>query len=192
MRSFLIALFGVLLAACQPMTVNTQSDPNVDLTSYRTYDWLPEKREQLSEEKELLIKQFKFAVERELQAKGVNKDTAKPDFLISFYGSSQERSSQRLVETGDYWGDRGRYPYYSDPRHKDYDRNYNNRVDANYTRTIETQTIEYKEGTLVVDFLDAKSKELIWQAKVQTVVDEQDTAGMIKKIAEQAISEFPK
>ncbi|WP_207061466.1 DUF4136 domain-containing protein [Motiliproteus sp. SC1-56] len=192
MRSYLMVLGSwLLLAACQPMSVNTQSDPTVDLSSYRTYDWLPEKESQLSEEKALLIKQFKFAVERELQAKGVSKSSSNPDFLISFYGSSQDRSTQRMVETSDYWGDRGRYAYYSDPRSRDYDRRWNNRVPDSSTRTVETQTIEYKEGTLVVDFLDAKSKELVWQAKVQTVVDEQDTAGMIEKIAAEAISKFP-
>ncbi|MEH6616403.1 MAG: DUF4136 domain-containing protein [Porticoccus sp.] len=193
MQRFLAVFCAVLLlSACYPMSVNTQSDPAVDLSSYRSYDWLPEKSDPKDEQKHLTIKQFKFAVERELQAKGISRDAAKPDFLISFYGDSKQVSTERTVENSDYWGDRERYPYYANPRSRDYDQRwkYQNRNSGSYTRTVETQTIEYKEGTLVIDFLDAQSKELIWRAKIQAIVNEEDIGGQIDKAAVEAITKF--
>ena len=155
-RWFFVLCSVIFLSACQPMTISTQADPYADFSGYQSFDWLPEK-EALSAKKALLVKQLKFAVERELQAKGISKSTNQPSLLISFYGSQKQRSSERTVENADYWGDRRRYSHYDeapldDKSHWRYPPEMRS---GNYNRTVQTQTIEYKEGTLVIDFLDA-------------------------------------
>ncbi len=191
-RWFAVLCSAIFLSACQPMSVNTQADPYADFSAYQRFDWLPEK-EKLSVDKALLVKQLKFAVERELQAKDVVKSAQQPDFLISFYGSQKQRSSERTIENANYWGDRQRYPYYDNAPldDKSHWRYPPHKRDTNYTRTVETQTIEYKEGTLVIDFVDAKSKQLIWQATLQGVIDERDPVGQLDKAVVKALQAFP-
>jgi hypothetical protein len=192
-RWFVVFCSVMLITACQPLLINTQADPYADFSGYQRFDWLPEKQQVGGDRVLLLVQQLKFTVERELKAKGVVKSAQQPDFLISFYGSQQQRSSQRTIERTDYWGDRGRYSYYDDPRLDGRHRwGYPPaQRSGNYSRTVETQVIEYKEGTLVIDFVDAQSKQLVWQATLQGVVDEQDPMGQLDKAVTKALHAFP-
>ena len=191
MRSSLALLIvSMLLVGCQPLSVNYQTDPFADFSQYQRFDWMPEKTPSSDAGQALLEKQLRFSVERELQSKGLVLDSQSPDFLISYYGSEQQRSTERTIENTDYWGDRGRYALYDDPKVDDYMRRW--RYDpGSYTRSIETQTIEYKEGTLVIDFIDANTKQPVWQATVQGVIDEQDPAGQLDRAVIKALEAFP-
>ena len=44
---------------------------------------------------------------------------------------------------------------------------------------------------MVIDFVDSESKQLIWQATVQGVVDEQDPVGQLDKAVMKALKQFP-
>lgn len=191
-RWFALFCSAILLSACQPMSVNTQADPYADFSDYQRFDWLPE-TQNISDEKALLVKQMKFIVERELRAKGVLKHAGQADFLISFYGSQKQRSAERTIENTNYWGDRRRYPDYHDkPLDAKTHWRYPPELRADsYTRTVETQTLEYREGTLVIDFLDTESKQLLWQATLQGVIDEQDPVGQLDKALVKALKAFP-
>ncbi len=195
-RLFTLLCLLLWVSACQPLSVNTQADPYTDFSGYKSFDWLPENGSPLTGERALLAQQLRFAVERELQAKGVTKDVQQPDLMIGFYGSSKQKSAERTIESVDYWGDRRRYPFYNDPLLGDplsKDSNahlYPERRGGSY-RSIETQTIEYKEGTLVIDFLDTKSMQLLWRATLQGVIDERDPAGQLDKAVIKALEQYP-
>ncbi|MEH6471873.1 MAG: DUF4136 domain-containing protein [Halopseudomonas sp.] len=171
----------VFVSACQPLSVSTQSDPYTDFNQYQSFDWLPEKEPKAAGNGNLLEKQLRFAIERELQSKGIVQRSGNADFLISYYSSNQQKSSSQVVENASYWGDRGRYSHY-DNRHLG---------GGGYSRSLETLTVEYKEGTLVLDFVDADSKQLIWQATVQGIIDEQDPAGQLDEAVIKALQQFP-
>tara|TARA_R110001583_G_scaffold76508_2_gene209263 strand:- start:296 stop:895 length:600 start_codon:yes stop_codon:yes gene_type:complete len=194
MQRWLVSLFLLLsITACQSLSVSTQSDPYADFSRYQRFDWLQE-QQPASAERMLLDKQFKYALERELLTKGLLKETQNPDFLISYYASQQQKSSQRTVEDTHYWGGRGRYPLYNDPRYSlDKDKwTYPPSLRAgNYTRSSETLTFEYKEGSLVIDFVDAETKQLIWQATVQGVINERDPVGQLDQAVIKALKQFP-
>jgi len=182
-----------LLAGCQQLSVNTQHDPYAPLAEYRRFDWLAEQADSLPADQQLLSQQLKYTVEQELRAKGMVRDAEAPDFRIGYYGNSEEKSSSRLVEHTNYWSDRDRYPHYrTDPDNSTQPRRLpdpNTRI--NVTRSIETQTINYTEGTLVIDFVDAKSEAVVWQATIQGVLSRTDPLQSITEGVRQALSRFP-
>ena len=49
----------------------------------------------------------------------------------------------------------------------------------------------YQQSSMVIDFVDSESKQLIWQATVQGVVDEQDPVGQLDKAVMKALKQFP-
>jgi hypothetical protein len=185
-----------LLLGCQQLTVTTQFDPYVDFDRYSSYDWLPEDDQKESADgQQLLRRQLKYVVERELKAKGYTKESSQLGFLISYYGSEEKKSSERMVEHTNYWGDRNRYDYY---RHGQIDYNDKWKYPPNqlggsgtYTRRVETQTISYTEGTLVLDFFDGDTKELVWQATINGVLDESDPMKCLEKAVKDALAAFP-
>lgn len=190
----LVVMLSVLLfvSGCQPFSVNTQADPYADFSRYQRFDWLQEKNDKAME-RTLLEQQLKFSLERELQAKGIIRDSQQADFLISFYATQEQKSAERTVENTHYWGGRSRYPLYDDPRHLEAKHRWRYPPErrSNMTRSSETVTVDYKEGSLVIDFLDAESKQLIWQATVQGVVDEMDPVGQLDKAVLKALAQFP-
>ncbi len=191
----LVAMFSLLLfvSGCQPFSVNTQADPYADFSSYQRFDWLQEKTDKTIE-KTLLEQQLKFSLERELQSKGVVRDPQQADFLISFYATQEQKSAERTIENVHYWGGRSRYSLYDYPLPLDtaVDKwRYPPERRNNVTRSSETVTVDYKKGSLVIDFVDAETKQLIWQATVQGVVDERDPVGQLDKAVLKALEQFP-
>jgi hypothetical protein len=59
----------------------------------------------------------------------------------------------------------------------------------------QTYNVEYQEGTLIIDILDAKSHELIWRGTGQDYVEEQQTPEQITEGINQAVegimADFP-
>lgn len=191
----LVAVALILLAGCQPLDVKTQYDPYANFVQYQTFDWLPEKGRALKPDQRLLRQQLKFRVEEILRQRGILKDSASPDFLISYYGNRERKSRQQVVETTNYWADRDRYDLYrKEPEKADthrwkYPPKERQRVD--YQRTLETRTVTYTEGTLVLDFLDAESRQVVWQAHISGVLSRTDPASSLTRGVEEALARFP-
>ena len=59
----------------------------------------------------------------------------------------------------------------------------------------QTYNVEYQEGTLIIDILDAKSHELVWRGTGQDYVEEQQSPEEITEGINQAVtgimSDFP-
>ncbi|WP_210396614.1 DUF4136 domain-containing protein [Motiliproteus sediminis] len=195
MLRWLAPLIALLLSGCQQMAVNTDFDPYVEFANYRTFDWMPEKSVDLPADQQLLSQRLKYTVEQELRNKGIVRDESAPDFLISYYGDSQKRTSERLVEHGNYWGDRDRYDHYRHSPDKTDPRYWNTppeqRTRINYTRSLETQTITYTEGTLVIDFLDAESRQVVWQSNIRGVLSNSDPMKSVTEAVQRALTQFP-
>lgn len=195
MLRWLVPLCAVLLTGCQQMTVNTDFDPYANFVDYRSFDWMPEKSVNLPADQQLLSQRLKYTVEQELLAKGIVRDERSPDFLVSYYGDSQQRTSERVVEHGNYWGNRERYDHYrhspdkTDPRYWKTPPEQRTRI--NYTRSLETQTITYTEGSLVIDFLDAESRQVVWQSNIQGVLSNSDPMQSITDGVRRALAQFP-
>jgi hypothetical protein len=115
---------------------------------------------------ELFEKHFQKIMGENLATKGITRDEANPDFLIAYHGDVQRR-----VDVTN-WG--YRYPgWYGG-------------IDV----------YQYNEGTIVVDFIDAKSKELIYRSTVTAEVgrgsmDFEKRQKRITEAVEKILKDFP-
>ncbi len=163
----LLLLCAVLLAAgCSSVSVSHDFDSKVDFANLRTYGWLttPESTSE-SVQKELqtnsLIEgRVKKAVNQQLAAKGLKETAQDPDFVVAFHTGVQDKTDVQSWGYGyGYWGMRGGG----------------------------VSTIHYQEGTLILDFIDPKSDNLIWRGVGKKVVSERTTPEKSQKNIDQAV-----
>jgi len=80
----MLAFVLVCAAGCAPLTVDYDYDTTYDFSKLKTFDWLPTPPGDQMED--MVEKRFQGAMNTQLQAKGYNRTTESPDFLISMEG----------------------------------------------------------------------------------------------------------
>lgn len=163
-----LALIGI--SGCASISVTTDYDQEVDFARYKTFDWIKQKpkippRRRI--DATLLDKRIKDAVEAELSFKGYKRvGKGEPDFLVAYHIGAQNKVD---VSTYGYrYGPRGRW----------------------VGRQVEVH--RYKEGTLILDFVDPATKQLVWRG---TAVGAVHTPGDLERKLLEAVGklleEFP-
>ncbi len=172
--SLLIPLFeGILLVSCGPtLQVRSDYDKRVDFTRYRTYELYNGTGNNISS---LNQDRVLRSVRQEMQKKGFVEDSVHPDLLVNtsaIVGNGTEVSSNT-----NYYGYGGvARPYY-----------WGAGMSSSYTTYDVTH---YKEGSLIIDMVDAPTKKLVWQGVGNSRIDESTKdadsriAGAVKKILE--------
>ena len=131
-----------VLIGCNNYSVTYDYDVTASYARYRTFDYYTSKKGTRGTSS-LMDKRVQAAVEKELQVKGFRLETkADPDFLVTYYPVVQERKVRTNVRAGVGWGYR---PVYG-------------RVGVSTS-----QVRKYKEGTIVIEIVDFKSNQMIWQ-----------------------------
>jgi hypothetical protein len=174
-----------LVAGCASVDVDVDFDPAFDFSALRTYDWMPvPDRTRVNE---LTVKNIRYAAERELQAKGLTRSSEAPDFLIAVHGTKERKVD---VEEYGYAYGSGFYggPRSGDRRGRPYGdaRQFRH---AEYRRGVDV--FEYQVGTLVMDFVDAKKKELIWRGSATGATDTRFTREDIQMAVTKILENFP-
>jgi hypothetical protein len=186
MRRFLsVLIVGGAVAGCAHTNARTDFDPSADFAKFHTYYWAGGKdvSGRGSLENSLVEKRVKDIIGTQLRAKGLSEVTedAKPDLAILYWIGAKDKTSIETMPTSamssrvgwsrydPYWG--GRWGH-----------TYDEVVVRNYT-----------EGTLIVDLIDANTKELAWRAYlVQTVdKDPQKTTARAEANAMAAFAQYP-
>ncbi|TCK18736.1 uncharacterized protein DUF4136 [Thiogranum longum] len=154
------ALLGLfLLTACTTLTVQTDYDTSYNFSKLKTYAWLEDKppSDDIRINNSLIIKRVVNAVNNTLQSRGyklVSKDKA--DFFVNWFGYIDNKIQQETINT--YY----RHPGYATTTWE-------------YSAFSRTYTYEYQEGTLIIDILDATSRQLIWRGTGQDYLEENET-----------------
>jgi hypothetical protein len=156
LRGIVLATALLAVAACAtPPKVHVQSDPAVQLTSYRTYGFVADPGTNRAGYSTFVTAYFKTAVRREMDARGYQFVESNPDLLINFNANAREVTevrttpSPRLGLGFGYYGYRdGLYGW-----------------GAFSQRDIDTD--RYKIGTANVDVVDAGRKEMVWEGVVE-------------------------
>ena len=161
--TFFILCILVFTASCSTISVHYDYDTGADFTRLKTYDWLPIPITVRANE--LTVKRAIEAVNRQLKAKGLRMTSVNPDFLIALHGGKQTK-----LDITD-WG-------YSYGRH------------GRFRGGPIIDVYEYEEGTLILDFVDAQSKELIWRGKAQGEIDSHPTPEKQRKRINEAVSKI--
>jgi hypothetical protein len=140
--------------------VTSDFDHSVNFRAYKTWAWYPQ---QMADTEggpakgyeSFLDKRMRTAVEAEMARKGLTLDEKHPDVYVAY--SAKVEDKQRVNNNA--YSPFG-YPYYGYGYGYGYGRGLN-------------PVSEYKEGTVIIDFVDAKRKELAWRGMGEAQVENQ-------------------
>ena len=140
-----IALLIAMAASALAQQVQTDFDKRINFGQYKTYSW-----KNVQVKNTLWESRIKDVVDNQLAAKGWKQVDDGGDVVILAIGTTQ---TQRTLDTfyngfGGGWRWRG----------------------FGGSGISTTTEHDYKEGTLVVDMFDAKSKQLIWRGRAQDML----------------------
>lgn len=176
MRSTRIALFGALLAlsvaACSSVRYNNDFDPAINFSQIKTYAWLQVEGQAEANRgvDEFTERRIISAVDNELAAKGFQKATSgQPDILVNFYVTTENKMNVDTYYTG--WGYYGWYG------------------------GTQTTVRQWTEGTLIIDFIDTKEKDLAWrgwaQGELQRNLSPEERTRRINSVVAGILKQYP-
>ncbi len=132
------AALVLLLASCTTVIVKTNADPQADFSKYQTYRLSPTPAPGSHPLYPESFATLQSSLDSGLAAKGLHK-TAKPSFVI-YYHSAVERETSVFM-----------FPNCG--------QQYNG-----YGMPLPVMS-QFKEGTLVLDFVDTSTNRMFWQGK---------------------------
>jgi hypothetical protein len=133
----------LILSSCSSLRVNSDYDKNVDFSQYKTYAFQKSGVDKV-EISDLDKKRILRAIDAEMTKKGYVKSET-PDLLVNIFTKEREQIDVNQYNTswGYGWG-WGWNPYLWGGQ---------------------TFVSSSTEGTLFIDLIDAKKKELVWQGE---------------------------
>ena len=166
----LSVLFIATLASCSSVRVNADYDKKADFGSYKTYAYLKSGVDK-AEISDLDKKRILYSIEEVMANKGFTK-SENPDVLISIFTKERERVDINN-NMGFGWG-WGWNPWWG--------------MGGGFTSVTTTP-----EGTLFIDIIDAKTKELVWQGEgsgyLTKNTDKKDAR--IKEFVSKILEQYP-
>ena len=170
----LIAL--ALLGGCSGYSVRYDYDVTAPFGHYKTFDWYTSKKG-TGGTTGLMDKRVRAAVQAELQARGFQMDTkGDPDFLVTYYPVVQDRKVRTTTRVGfgTGWGYR---PVYG-------------RVGVS-----SSQVRHYKEGSIVLEVVDFRSNQMVWQGVAEGALTgltrAEDADEAVPKAVKDILAKFP-
>lgn len=152
---FATASVIAVLSGCATMNVSSHIERGIDFTQYRTYDWGPPDNLPVGDPRldnnPFFTDYLQGAVEKRLAGKGYERaTTGAADLLIHYHASVNQRLD--VYRTDQQYG----YCY----------------------GDCEPQVVDFEQGTLVIDLVDAGTKKVVWRGWAQDtmtgVIDNQD------------------
>ena len=143
---------GVLVASpAHAQKPQIQWDKDYDFSKVKTFMWQPPSAPSLEDENPFMHKFIAQSIETELQNVGFTETTENPDVYVTYHGSINTEVSYRSSSFGFSVGSYGMGPWGGVSG-----------ISAGPTSTT-TREVQTKRGTLIVDIVDAKEKQLVWR-----------------------------
>jgi hypothetical protein len=166
MNRYLMAILALVVLAAPGFAqqITTDYDHQFDLSSLKTFGFAVQNRDAKDAlvGNDIVDRRIHAALDAELQKNGF-KSSGSPDFKIAYYASIAQK---KTVTTSGYgrprWG------------------------------STQVWIDEYTEGTVVVDFLNAKTGEAIWRASATRTLDPKNSEKNINKGTEKLIKQLMK
>ena len=178
LKTALLPLALATLAGCACFTVSHDYDTHANYASYKTYDWYAAGRRAQGKaegvENPIMDRRVRAAVERELAAKGFQmKKEGDPDFLVTYYPAYRNGTSYTTTTLGGWGGRRWGYG----------------------VGTQFTEARPFREGTIVLEIVDAKSNQLVWRSAAEGALtglaDPEDAEAQVTDAVRKMLARFP-
>ena len=146
-------LLAAMISGCASGKLRSDYDKTVDFGQYTTYNFYEGAGPDTDNYQSLFSQYMVRAIDIEMQKRGYRKVDNDPDLLVNFNAILQEKTKVTTTPAPTY-GMGGYYGYrrgYYDPWY-------------GYSYAEETHVSQYTEGTLNIDLVDPKRKQLVWEA----------------------------
>jgi hypothetical protein len=161
-----------VLASCSSVRVNSDYDKNVDFNQYKTYAYQKSGIDKV-EISDLDKKRILHAIDAQMAAKGFTKSET-PDLLVNIFTKEREQVDVNTFNAGFGYGwGFGWNPF--------------------FYGGSSTSVNRYSEGTLFIDLIDAKKKELIWQGEGEGTLtkDTNRKDAVINEFVTKILAQYP-
>ena len=167
---FLPVLILFVLASCSSVRVNVDYDKKANFESYKTYAFLKSAIDKV-EISDLDKKRILHSIDDALVTKGFTKSET-PDLLVSIFTKENQRVDI-YNNSGFGWGMGWGYNPY---------------IGMGYSNVYSTP-----EGTLYIDLIDAKTKELVWQGEGSGYLTKntEEKDARIKEFVYKILAQYP-
>ena len=174
----LVALAALVGCVSAPET-RADYDKTVDFAQYRSFGFFEKVGTDEADYESLITRQLKASTRRELESRGYHYTGSAPDLLINFNASVTQQTRVHpgpmpFYGGGFYgWGYPGYYGAW-----------------AGYEPYVD----QYDEGTLNIDIVDARRKQLVWEGvTVGRITDKakKDRATAIDVAVQDMFTQFP-
>ena len=172
-----------LLTACAGFSVHYDYDRGASFAAYHTFDWAradPKGKGQAPADT-IMDRRVRRLLEQELAAKGLRLEPGgNPDLKVACYPVYRNRVVHTTTAFGPAWG----WGYGWGPRPWGY---------APMVAYGETQT--YREGSIVVEMVDGRSNQLVWQGSAEGALtglqDPRDAEEQVALAVRKLLEKFP-
>ncbi|HRB70759.1 MULTISPECIES: DUF4136 domain-containing protein [Flavobacterium] len=169
---YLPILLLLVISSCSSVRVASDFDNRTDFSQYKTYAFHKDGIDKV-EISDLDKRRILRAIDDQMTAKGFTKSD-NPDMLVNIFTKSSEQVNVSQFNAGYGWGYGGwGYGWGWGPSYS----------------TVSTTT----EGTLYIDLIDARKKELIWQGIGTGVLtrDRERKEERINEFVSKILMQFP-
>jgi hypothetical protein len=165
----ILLLIGFNVSCSSTYDVKHDYDKQVDFSNLKTFDWMQVPKQAGIDT--LTLQRLKNAVNADLNAKGFMMTSDNPDFLIAEHIGKRDQ-----VQVSD-WG-------YGYGGHRGYR--------GGYWGPSGASTYKYEEGSLILDFVDPKTKDLMWRGSAKAEVQNIDTPEKSEQLINAAVNDILK
>ncbi|GAB4026979.1 DUF4136 domain-containing protein [Spirosoma koreense] len=185
----LLIIFGLLATgyACSPR-VAVDSNSRTDFSKYKTFTWMDsdvKAGQNPAFYNQLATESVENTMANVLKEKGLTQREAKPDLLVGYHFFVENKTRTVANPTSPYYG-YGPYMGWGRWGYQGWGPGWWGWGGTQYTQE------QYKEGTLIVDMVDARTHKLVWRGSVENAVtDPARITAQLTKEVERIVSKFP-
>jgi len=187
--SSLIGVSLLLISSCGP-SVKTVKTGNKDLSNYQSFAYLPNTNATVPDKKytdEKINRSIIKAVQINMEKNGFIINREEPDLLVlisTYTDLNVEKRTTPVYATYPYSYNVGTVgPYYDSNYYYGYP-SYSTAIGYN------TDTYTYKEGTLIIDLIDRKSKKVVWKGVASDDIYGQPSTEAIQAMVDDIFAEL--
>ncbi len=148
----LLLLITYLVTSCSPVSVVYKDERKGDFSRYRTFDFkdFSVDNQTVVPTRPDAVDYLQSAIQRELVTKGFKKVEQSPDLLVNIGVVITQEVTTRTTDIRDA-------PVYMGTR------NY-------HWESEEVVVNQYREGTVLIDLIDARQNELVWEGSAKSIL----------------------
>ncbi len=178
MKRIIFVVFLATLSFSCTRNLHIEREPNIVIEQYRTYGWNKLEATKAAhplyssvELNQVLMRE----IDENLAEKGFRRNISTPDFLVDFHIYVEEQKFQNLVcGAGFYRGER----YLPDLSQRTY--------------CESPEIVNYDDGTLIIDIVDAQTGQLVWRGTAGEIIDNPAYATEVfRKKVKRILRKFP-